>query len=642
MHPAVDGSSRASARPSLRARVSAWLLPLALALTFAIGVLIAVTASAEPAAAQDTPPPPLASNDDITGAIPVTVPAGGASAIEFHEEISASTRATLDTDETDSRCYQHSTYWYAVTATDFLMSFLSSDDDTELAVHRSTVATPTSLADLEVLACDDSNTGAIETIPGETLWVAVSSSHEFPERVWATDSAFAYVGNVSCFSLENDEVVLRFGDLDGEASYYRVRITDESGRTVVNTTLAVADRGASIPVLGGTYDIEVINTVTQEVLLRDELQVDCDGKALLSARTRNEFQGSPAPAAYLEARDRDGEEIATRWTLEPDIGTVVGIGSSWQLFPDPDFTGRQQVFATAYDNDGLLGRLRVNVEVVELDGSLATTILELPEGVDTVVGSDAVLVDLNHLRWEADNGLWGVSGLPPGVSLADTNFNYLEFEGAPTEPGIYPVRICNDYLDDFPTCKVLLDFVWRVAMPPTPEVVHTVSCIGGRGRVDTTIVNPTGVEAEYRIKFEGLSHRARTVEAGDWWRMPATGRNNGAYLIGVVRDGSAVSVKRVVVDCDDTPEVSDEVTVTVACRDGRGYILVQFVNPTNVNRPYVVEFEGVPNRSQTAAPFGAAVRAVTGRSDGIYTLSVTTGARETVYRNPVGVSCNEN
>ena len=93
-------------------------------------------------------------------------------------------------------------------------------------------------------------------------------------------------------------------------------------------------------------------------------------------------------------------------------------------------------------------------------------------------------------------------------------------------------------------------------------------------------------------------------------------------------NGAVVSAETVVVDCDaEQPTVSDtEVAVVNACRFGNGYLLFQFVNETDASRSYVVEFSGVRNRSATAAPHGAAVRAVTGRPDGIYDWAVRVGS----------------
>lgn len=181
--------------------------------------------------------------------------------------------------------------------------------------------------------------------------------------------------------------------------------------------------------------------------------------------------------------------------------------------------------------------------------------------------------------------------------------------------------------------------------PPNPadttEVTVAVSCLAGNGRVDLNVVNTGTAAADYRLEFQGLTARQSTVGAGDWWRMPVTGRADGTYDMVVKRDGVVVSDEPVTIACDiDDPAVSTpEVTVVNACRDGNGYLLFQFVNPTNAARGYVIEFEGVPNRSTSASAYGSAVRAVTGRPDGTYDALVRVGGT-TVSTPVVNVTCD--
>lgn len=166
-------------------------------------------------------------------------------------------------------------------------------------------------------------------------------------------------------------------------------------------------------------------------------------------------------------------------------------------------------------------------------------------------------------------------------------------------------------------------------LPPVGgEVMHVVSCLSGNGRVDTNIVNPQADSANYRIEFEGLSPRANEVAGGDWWRMPITGRLDGDYTVVVRRAGIEVASTTLTVNCDvageDSVEVSAEVQVVSACRNGDGYLLFQFVNQGATNRGWVIEFAGVPNRSTSAAGYAQSVRAVTGRSDGDHGVRIRT------------------
>lgn len=178
------------------------------------------------------------------------------------------------------------------------------------------------------------------------------------------------------------------------------------------------------------------------------------------------------------------------------------------------------------------------------------------------------------------------------------------------------------------------------AQVATEEVTHTSSCLAENGRIDTMVINRTSETADYRLEFQGLTARARTVAAGDWWRMPVTGRPDGDYTVVVKRDGQVISTSTVSVTCDASPASvpGDELVIFDACRDGRGYLLFQFLNDSAAMRSYIIEFEGVPNRSTSAQPYGQAIRAVTGRPDGDFGVLVRSGST-TVFSGDVSVDC---
>lgn len=164
----------------------------------------------------------------------------------------------------------------------------------------------------------------------------------------------------------------------------------------------------------------------------------------------------------------------------------------------------------------------------------------------------------------------------------------------------------------------------REAPGANTTLTTAVSCLAGNGRVDFNIVNEGTAPADYRIVFAGLTPRQRTVQPGDWWRMPVTGRADDLHPILVTRDTETVDDRIIEISCDDAvPDVSTpEVSIVNACRDGLGYLLFQFVNPTSSPNGYVIAFENVPNRSTTAAAYGQSVRAVTGRPDGDHSYVV--------------------
>lgn len=173
------------------------------------------------------------------------------------------------------------------------------------------------------------------------------------------------------------------------------------------------------------------------------------------------------------------------------------------------------------------------------------------------------------------------------------------------------------------------------------DVSTAVSCLGGGGRVDTNIHNGGAAAGFYRIEFGNLTARAITVEADDWGRISITGRPPGDHRLVVTRDGAEVVDRTVTVDCAaDTPPVSTpEVQILNTCRAGNGYFLFQFVNPAASPAGYVIATESVNNRSTTAAPFGAAVRAVTGRYDGEFEVSVRRNGVE-FFTTTLVVNCD--
>ena len=116
------------------------------------------------------------------------------------------------------------------------------------------------------------------------------------------------------------------------------------------------------------------------------------------------------------------------------------------------------------------------------------------------------------------------------------------------------------------------------------DVMVAVSCLGAGGRVDTNVHNTTDAEATYGVEFGQLSAREITVAPDDWGRLSITGRPAGDHSMTVRRNGTTVIERTVTIGCgaDAPPVSSPEIQVVNACRDGNGYFLFQFVNPTAV------------------------------------------------------------
>jgi len=163
---------------------------------------------------------------------------------------------------------------------------------------------------------------------------------------------------------------------------------------------------------------------------------------------------------------------------------------------------------------------------------------------------------------------------------------------------------------------------------PTVEATLVSSCLAGNGRVDLNIVNTSTPSSVYRYEFQGRSPRQFTVPFEQRTRQALTGRPPGLYNAVVTRDGIEILNETIAIDCSDpVPNVSSpEASVLVSCPGGNGFAFFQMVNPTAASRPYIIEFEGLRNRSTTAAPFGQTIRGVSGRPDGFYDYRVRTGS----------------
>lgn len=287
---------------------------------------------------------------------------------------------------------------------------------------------------------------------------------------------------------------------------------------------------------------------------------------------------------------------------------------------DPDNGGHSALVGYAFDGFGLYGHRGENGE------TLTNADLDACHGHIHEIEWDGVLTSMYHYHatWEYPYTvacLLGEAGDPPPTPT-------------PT-PAPTPTPMPTATPTPMPT----------PGAPPgatSPlEIMVVTTCLAGDGRVDTNIVNTGSAAAAYRIEFEGLTARQSTVEAGDWWRMPITGRSDGDYDLVIKRDGVVVSQAIASVRCDSEPPATSqpEIQVVNACRAGNGFVIFQFVNDTASPKPYVIEFEGVSNRSTTAAAYGGSVRAVTGRPDGDFDVSIRSNG-VTIESLTVTIDCD--
>lgn len=214
------------------------------------------------------------------------------------------------------------------------------------------------------------------------------------------------------------------------------------------------------------------------------------------------------------------------------------------------------------------------------------------------------------IRCSSDNRPFATSELVEGVAHLSTT--------TPAEPGF-------------------IQCIFVPELDGDVQIYPTVTCLAGNGRIDVNVQTP--YRLEFTLRIGGLAPRVRTLEAGDWWRSPVTGQRDGPIPVELTVYGVTILQTTVEVECDGEPAVtSPEVQPIVACRGGSGFVLFQFANPTAASRGYVIEFEGVRNRSTTAAAYGAAVRGVSGRQDGTYEYRVTVSGQQ-VATGAVTIDC---
>lgn len=232
------------------------------------------------------------------------------------------------------------------------------------------------------------------------------------------------------------------------------------------------------------------------------------------------------------------------------------------------------------------------------------------------------------------------------VITSDVDSTVAQFTRTLTASGMYTLIVLDESFGEDATGNYRIDVSGvSVTCPqpttPTAEVQLVHSCLAGNGRFDVNIVNTQTALSTYTFNLQGQSPRTRSIPFEGWGRIPITGRLPGSFTAEVLRDGVQIVNETIQVDCDtQSPTVSSpEVSIVNACVGGNGFVLFQMVNPTGSSRPYVIEFDNVPNRSTTAAAYGQAVRGTSGRPDGIYSYRVRTGST-TVKEGAVEVDCD--
>lgn len=88
-----------------------------------------------------------------------------------------------------------------------------------------------------------------------------------------------------------------------------------------------------------------------------------------------------------------------------------------------------------------------------------------------------------------------------------------------------------------------------IACDPAVEVFVYATCVAGHGRVDATINNMTGADADYAVTFGSLAPRDLSVAAGLVDNLATTGRAEGPLDVSVTRNGQTIYTATEIIAC---------------------------------------------------------------------------------------------
>lgn len=203
-----------------------------------------------------------------------------------------------------------------------------------------------------------------------------------------------------------------------------------------------------------------------------------------------------------------------------------------------------------------------------------------------------------------------------------------------TEPGVR--YFLGWYQEDFAE-DLIINSTDPLLVPA--EAMPVVSCLAGLGRVDVNMTNPSTEAAEYRVKFQGLTDRVTTVAPGAAGRLSLTGRRPGGYELTVLRNDTLLLETELDIDCQLPNSAEPEVRVITSCLNGMGLVRFQFVNPTGEPRSWLIEFDGVPNRSTSTTAYGQALRGTSGRPGGFHQARIFGPGNVLIASPTVHVNC---
>lgn len=212
--------------------------------------------------------------------------------------------------------------------------------------------------------------------------------------------------------------------------------------------------------------------------------------------------------------------------------------------------------------------------------------------------------------------VFGLSQLPPGMSLDPATG---VVTGTPQAVGIFDMRATvGNRQGDAVSTRALLTVVNSEIIEPDPSASLVLSCLGGDGRFDLEITNPTSSPIDAMVHFGSLAPRTVPVAANSMAVSTTTGRPDGPFLVRVeVGDDTIFNVTEDVT-CDPPPQ---EITIQSSCLANNGRVDVDILNTTGDFASYQVNFGPIQRGVGLSAGFDFRL-SITGRPDGEFPVDV--------------------
>ena len=413
---------------------------------------------------------------------------------------------------------------------------------------------------------------------------------------------------------------------------------DQTVDTAVNGSLVVSG-GDSPPVFSATgfppglefsSSGEFSGTATARGRFGPEIEVEIDGRTYYRRfqwRVRPQFDSQPFIESFVDDLTVVAGENAEVWFHGNDVDLdflEVEFASS-TLDIDDSLNGQTPGAVRANLSSVPLGEHELLVRAVderENESTIrtlnVTAVASLPEvnpqaAVNSLDDMEIPLGQPVSFSLGSELGgvaVFGLSQLPPGLTLDPATG---VVSGTPEAVGVFDMRATvGNRQGDAVSTRALLTVVDSEIIAPDPSASLVLSCLGGDGRLDLEITNPTGSSIDAVVHFGPLASRTVPVAADSTAVSTTTGRPDGPFLVRVEVGGETIFNVTEDVTCDPPPQ---EITIQSSCLANNGRVDVDILNTTGDFASYQVNFGPIQRGVGLSAGFDFRL-SVTGRPDG--------------------------